>query len=452
VKVSRIALVEAASPLTHVYSRVILPRVGIPTIAAIMTKLGYRTDVFFQSERRVTAEELRGYDIVGIGTLTNTAPAAYELADAVRGSATVVMGGPHPTFMPEEALAHADYVVLVEGEDTFPALVRVLESGGDRAGVNGIAYRNGTGEVHKTPPAARVDYASLPSPDFTLARRNGRSGIPPIVVTSRGCPHDCCFCSVTSLYGRRYRFKSTEQVLSEVRPVVRRSVNVGDDNFCANPGRAKELLREMIARDLVPKRWSCQCTVGAASDDELLELMRRTRCRMAYIGIESVRPETLAAFGKAHEVEAIAGSIENFHRHDIGVHGMFVVSMDDPVDTPHQIVDYALRHDIDTIQVFALTPFPGTPSFRQLEGRLLHREWQYFDGMHVVVRPSTCTPYELQVSLIGALNRFYSLGHALSSYRRRRGWRVKYRLGGHFNMRRLTRENRGYVERLRRMG
>jgi radical SAM superfamily enzyme YgiQ (UPF0313 family) len=254
---------------------------------------------------------------------------------------------------------------------------------------------------------------------------------------------------VTRLFGRRYRFKSNQQVIDELRPIQDRSVCFGDDNFCAHPKRTKSLLREMIRQEAVPLRWSGEMTVEAGLDLELLDLMQETRCRIMYVGIESIRPENLKAYGKVHSVDSIARCIENLHSRNIGIHGMFVVSVDDTPETVEEIVDYAVANDIDTIQIFALVPFPGTAVYGQLEARLLHREWEYYDGMHVITEPRKCSAHELQMAIVRGMQRFYAAGRALGSYRRGCGWRVKYRLGGHFLMRSWVRENAEYLERLR---
>ena len=449
VKNLKIALVEACSHTTHIYSRTYLPRVGIPTLAAILKEKGHACDIWFQALPGYRQERLLDYDIIGIGSLSGTISDAYRLAGYLKSRGkVVVMGGPHVSFMPEEALEHCDYVVIGEGEVAFPALVDGLNQGRLPDSIPGLAYRLPGGGLQMTAAAKATDMQCLPSPDFTLSPQVRRGKIPPIITTSRGCPHDCSFCSVTLMFGRRYRFKPAAQTISELRPVLHRSVCFGDDNFCANPKRAKELLREMIRQDAVPLRWSGQMTVQAAMDDEMLDLMQRTRCRVMYIGIESVNPETLKKYGKAHAFEGIERCIENLHRHDIGVHGMFVVSADDTLATVEQIGDFAIATDIDTIQICALTPFPGTAAYAEYKHRLLHREWRYFDGMHVVVEPSRCSALQMQTAIVEQLRRFYSLPRVVGAYRRGRAWRVKYRAGGYYLIRRWAHENEDYLRRL----
>lgn len=445
----RVALVEVSRESAHIYSRNYLPRVGIATLAALLTQAGHHCHLWFQAMSSLDEQKLKDYDLVGISSLTNTIDEAYRLADFLKGSGvTVVMGGPHVSFMLEEALEHCDYVVVGEGDLSFPSLVQALAKGEKDRPVPGIACRRG-GEIDFNPAVAQVDFESLPSPDFSPSPQVSRERLPPIITTSRGCPHNCSFCTVSAMFGRRYRFKKNEQVLAELKPVLNRSVCFGDDNFFANPPRTKALLREMLASKTLPLRWSGEMCVEAGSDEELLELLSRTRCRIVFVGIESINPDTLRKYRKAHKLPAIANCIASLHRHGVGIHGMFVVSPDDHPRTVREITDYAIANDIDTIQIMSLTPFPGTPSMDEYKDRLLHQEWKYFDGMHVVVSPASCSAYELQMAITQGMKRFYSLKRVAGAFRRGRGWRVKYRLGAGYIVRRWLKENREYLERLR---
>ena len=449
-KTYKVALVEAVSDLTHVYSRTYLPRVGLATIASVLNKNGYTCDLWIKPMTDSEKKNLVHYDLVGIGSLSSTIHEAYTLSDYLRNRGTkVVMGGPHVSFLPEEALQHCDYVVRGEGDETFLSLVKILEQGEMPHDLKGISYQNTDKTFRHNDMHDVVNFSELPSPDFTLSPQVSKHDIPPIIVTSRGCPHDCSFCCVTLLFGRKYRFKSHEQVIEELRPIQHKSICFGDDNFCAYPTRTKSLLREMIKREAVPLRWSGQICVSAASDNELLELMEETRCRIVYVGIESVDPETLKKYGKAHSVDAVKQCVENLHAHNIGIHGMFVVDSNDSPDAAKNIVDYAIATDIDTIQVLSLTPFPGTRAYEENKDRLLHKEWTRYDGMHVVVHPQKCSAYTMQMAIVNQMKRFYSVPRILTSYRTRRAWRVKYRLGGHLLVRKWIQENSEYLEGLK---
>ncbi len=448
---TEIGLVETGTPGAHVYSRVYLPRTGIPTLGAILKGMGYRCELWFQSMKGFREDKLAEYDLVGISSLSGQIHEAYRIADSLRAKGiTVVMGGPHVTFMPEEALGHCDYVVLGEGENSFPALVENIEKNKGVEEIPGLAYKSAGGEVcFSQGERDVVDFAGLPSPDFSLSPQVSPDNPPPIISTSRGCPHNCNFCTVTAVFGRRYRFRSNEQVISELRPILDRSVCFADDNFCANPSRTKSLLQDMLRQDAAPLRWSGEITVGAGQDEELLDLMQQTRCRIAYVGIESIIPETLKSFGKSHEVEAIEKCIENLHRRGIGVHGMFVLGVDDDPGVVEKIIDYSIEHDIDTIQLFAITPFPGTRAYEDNKDRLLHTDWKYYTGMYVVFEPNRCSAYEMQSSIVEGMKRFYSLKRVANAYRPGRRWRVKYRAGANFIVRRWIKENADYIERLK---
>lgn len=449
-KAPKIALVEATSPKTHVYSRTYLPRVGVATLGAILKERGYRCDVWIKPMNAAEQKNLETYDIVGIGSLSSTIQEAYAMADGLRKkNIPVIMGGPHVTFMPDEALTHCDYVVTGEGEETLPLLVESILKKEPLNGLKGVSHRKSDGSVYHGGMPDPIDFELAPSPDFLLSRQVSTDTIPPIVVTSRGCPHDCSFCSVTPIFGRKYRFKSHEQVIAELRPIQHRSVCFGDDNFCANPVRTKSLLKELIAKKAVPLRWSGQMCVSAAYDKELLSLMQETRCRIVYVGIESVNIDTLKKYGKKHQPEMLAQCVKNLHDHHIGIHGMFVIDKNDDPDTAKQIVDAAISLDIDTIQVFSLTPFPGTRAFQENKDCLIHQDWSKYDGMHVVVYPETGSAHALQMNIINEMKRFYNPFRAIMSYRKHRGWRVTYRLGGHLLLRRWMRENSGYVDGLK---
>jgi radical SAM superfamily enzyme YgiQ (UPF0313 family) len=201
----------------------------------------------------------------------------------------------------------------------------------------------------------------LPIPDLSLLDRFSALRTIP-VMTSRGCPFNCTFCCVTEMFGRRYRFRSTESILKELGLYQGKSVFFCDDNFTADPKHSKELLKGIIDRGIRLKRWGAQVRVDAARDSELLDLMRRSGCAIVYIGFESINPETLKGYNKQQTVEDIREAISRFHEYGIRIHGMFVFGGDaDTVDTIRQTAEFALEAQIDSVQFMTLTPFPGNP-------------------------------------------------------------------------------------------
>ncbi len=418
--ITSVTLIEPRSERLHIFSRFELPRLGCVLLATIMRDKGYDARALFLKPRDVLARPLET-DLVGISTITATAPGAYAIGDAVRARGIpVVFGGPHASFVPEEALEHGDFCITGEGETGLPLLVEALNGRRRLEEVPGLLWRE-NGQVRRNPPAPPLeDLDSLPFPDFDLLDMGesgkmggpgpGRATIP--VQTSRGCPFDCSFCSVTGMFGRRYRYRSTANVIAELERYDSRRVILFfyDDNFAANPRWTKELLREMIRRR-IGFRWSTQVRADVARDPELLSLMREAGCTHLYIGFESVDNATLKEMKKSQTVDEIRTAIRAIRAAKISIHGMFVFGFDS--DTPQSTkatVRFAMRERIDSAQFLVLTPLPGSDFYERMrtEGRILDTNWDTYDAHHVKFRPVGFTPWELQMAQMRAHARFYS--------------------------------------------
>jgi radical SAM superfamily enzyme YgiQ (UPF0313 family) len=230
--------------------------------------------------------------------------------------------------------------------------------------------------------------------------------------TSRGCPFDCTFCSVTGMFGRRYRHRSTASVIAELTRYSAREkiVFFYDDNFAANPRKTKELLREMI-RLRLGFTWSTQVRSDVARDPELLDLMAEAGCTTLFIGFESVDPLALREMKKSQTVDEIRHAVRQIRARGIHVHGMFVFGFDsDTPATTRATVDFALAEKIDSAQFLLLTPLPGSSFYERMaaEGRLLDTAWDTYDAHHVKFAPRGFTPYGLALAQIYAHSRFYA--------------------------------------------
>lgn len=418
--IKRVVLIEPKAPGFHVFSKFKLPRLGLPLLGAILEKeLGIEVKIYFQEISKLDWEELQKADLVGISTITPTAPVAYELLESIKKVAgmPVVLGGPHVTFIPDEALEKgADYVVRGEGERTLVELIEYLSSGeGDLREIAGLSYREGSSIRHNEDRQRIDDLTTLPWPDLSLIEGFGKSRIIP-VMTSRGCPFNCKFCSVTTMFGRRYRFRSVDDVMAELETHYARNPKAVfffyDDNFTASPSHTKELLRKMKEKGIMP-RWTAQARVDVVEDEELMQLMQDTNCLFLYLGLESINPATLEAYRKSQTVQDIERAVEVIHKHKIKVHGMFVLGSDeDDKKTIRETVRFAKRTGIDTVQFLILTPIPGTETYDEMraEGRIFVDDWSKFSGHHVVFRPKKMSPFQLQKEAgIRAMRKFYSL-------------------------------------------
>lgn len=462
-KIKDIVLIEPRAPGFHVFSRYKLPRLGLPLLGAVLEKeLGAHVKIYFQECSRIDWEEVRTADLVGISTITTTAPAAFGIVERVKKltCAPVVMGGPHVTFLPEEALERgADFVVRGEGERTVVELVRALEAG-PRAdallgAIGGLSFKSGGACVHNPDRERTADLSSLPWPDLSLIQGFDKRTIVP-VLTSRGCPFKCTFCTVTSMFGRRYRFRSVDDVMDELESLYEKYPKAiyffYDDNFTANPAHTRELLGRMKEKGITP-RWTAQARVDVVHDEEMLGLMRDTNCMFLYMGFESANPRTLAAYHKSQTVEDISRAVEVLHSYGIRVHGMFVMGSDeDDRESIRETVRFTKRTKIDSVQFLILTPIPGSETYEDLrrEGRIFVDDWTKFSGHHVVFTPKKITPFQLQKEAgIKATRKFYSIAQCWKMGLGFKWYGLMIRVYGHRTVAKWKSRNKYWISELK---
>ena len=423
----RIVFIEPKSPDLHIYSRMPLPRLGMILMAGILKNNGYKVEVQIEELGNLKINDIQKTDAVGISIITSTAPRGYKLADELRESGkTVLIGGPHATYLPEEALLHSDFVLRGEADETILPFIQTFEKNSGFDEIGGLSFWDKQLMVHNKKHFYCENLDNLPIPDFDLIGNwQKQMNVTPIM-TSRGCPFDCEFCSVTDMFGRKYRFRGPEKVLAELEQhkrlikqnKIKNSQNwifFYDDNFAINKKRTKELLKAMISSKLTP-RWTAQVSVDVADDEELLFLMAQSGCYLLYIGFESINPKTLEAYNKKQTVEKIKKAIEKIHRFTIRIHGMFVLGADtDDKETISQTIKFAQRNYLETVQFLILTPLPGTRIFRQFikDKRIINSDWSLYDAHHVVFQPKNFSAYGLQIQVIKAMLKFYAWSYII---------------------------------------
>jgi radical SAM superfamily enzyme YgiQ (UPF0313 family) len=454
-KLRKIVLIETGATGVHVYSRVPIPRLGCVLLGTILRDRGYDVRVYIEDIAPLDWTEVLSADLVGISTLTPTAPRSYELASRIRAAGIpVVLGGIHATFEAEEAAGYADYVLRGEGEESLLQLVQTLEDGGDVERVSGLTLAR-EGQVFHGPAALPIaDLDALPIPDFRLV--HGWRRRPYVsVMTGRGCPFECTFCSVPAFHGHGGRLMSVDRVLDEIAFHMAHSrvryLFFADDIFNVNRLRMKQILEGMIARRLTP-RWGAQVRHELAHDGEALDLMRRAHCDRIFVGFESINPRTLERFNKHETREDIERAIVSFHRHGVKVHGMFVVGSDsDTAETIRETERFARQHRIDSLQLMILTPIPGSQDYKTMaeRGRLFTRDWSLYDGHHAVHEPEQMTAYEVQAEMMRAMRRFYSVGQ-MARRALRADWKeAALRFEAHRIVHTFLRHNGQYLDGLR---
>lgn len=323
-------------------------------------------------------------DLVGITAFTSNINRAYTIAAICRKRGLpVVIGGIHASMLPEEAAQHADAVVVGEAEGIWPQLLSDFEHGRLQKRYDGPRM-----DLHQGAVRPRRD---LFHPGYFWQS----------VQTSRGCPFDCHFCSVSRYLGHQYRQRPVEDVLSELAAIDSPHIAFVDDNLVghspASKARAKALFQGMVARKL-NKRWWMQTSINAAEDETLVQSAARAGCLFVFIGFETIEHSTLQQMHKGinlkASVQSYARVVRTFHRHGIGVLGAFIIGNDH--ETPayyRRLARFMLSSGIDAFQISILTPLPGTRLMEeQVRRRRLHydhfpQDWEKYRFSYLVHQP-----------------------------------------------------------------
>jgi radical SAM superfamily enzyme YgiQ (UPF0313 family) len=358
-------------------------------------------------------------DLVGITAFTSQANRAYEVAAHFRRlGVPVVMGGIHATMCLDEVMARVDSAVTGEAESVWP---RVLADARDRCLKR--RYDGGFAETDSIPPARHDLLAS----GYAMGA----------IQTTRGCPMNCTFCSVTAFNGARYRQRPIPDVVREFQLIREKRVLVVDDNLIGTRpehiARAKDLFRAM-ARANLRKEWVAQATVNFGDDEELLALAAKAGCRGVFIGFESPTPEGLLELGKKFNLlkgRDSRASVRRIQRHNILVVGSFIIGLDaDKPGIGKRIAAAAGQYGVDNLNAMFLTPLPGTRLWKQMRsaGRLaldtFPEDWRYFTLTFPVARYKHL-PLDTIIQEMTACDReFYSvpriLGRVWNTFWRRR--------------------------------
>ncbi|MDO8684703.1 MAG: radical SAM protein [Armatimonadota bacterium] len=367
------------------------PPLSLPLLAGLTPR---DVDVRLIDENVEITDTNTAADWVAITCMTASAPRAYEIADAFRRRGIpVVMGGIHPTVMPEEASAHADAVVVGEAEPVWQEILQDLAGNRLKPRYENFGF-------------ACMEGMPLPRRDLL---RGDRYITTNVVQTARGCPNGCSFCSVTSVFGKRYRFRPIPEVVEEVRS-LHGWVGFVDDNIAGHSKRAKELFEALIPLKI---RWVGQGDLSMARDPELMSLAVRSGCQAMFIGLESVSQENLRATSKRPNIGTdMSEAIHKIHRAGIEIIGSFVLGLDgDDKDVFKKTANFAKEHKLAAAQFSVLTPFPGTVVRQQMEqeGRIADHDWSHYTMSNVVFRPRNMTAEELQRGQKATYRNFYSL-------------------------------------------
>lgn len=358
-----------------------------------VTPQEHSIDIIDERFEKIRFEE--EYDLIGISAMTYQAPRAYMIADEfIKRDKKVVLGGWHPSVMPEEAKHHADSVVIGEAEETWPELLKDAEQGTLKQ-----YYRQ------ETP----IDFSTIPFTNNRKRRRN-LSMTKPIEAT-RGCPNKCSFCAISNNNGYRvFHTKSIESVIAEIQATPQKYLLFNDASLTIDVNYTKQLFRQM--RTLNKKFFCFGNSNILLKDEELLSLAHAAGCISWSVGFDSISQESLQEIGKpSNIVDDYKAMIQKLHKFGMNVTGSFMVGFD--TDTPEifdETIEFICDSDIDSAAFHILTPFPGTPLFQRMDSqhRILTKDWGKYDCMNVVFQPKHMTVEDLQNGYLQMYDYFYN--------------------------------------------
>lgn len=347
-----------------------LPSLGLLTLAGMTPPHHQLTYIEVDDIKDMDRSRL-DFDLAAISTFSAQIFEAYELADQLRSAGIrVVMGGPHVSSLPEEAIVHCDAVVIGEGECSWLQVLKDAEE-------NQLQKFYGSLEEE-------FDLSQAPMPAFELLDISKYNRL--TVQTSRGCPHFCSFCASSKLITRKYKQKPIEKVLAEIDKIKtiwkHPFIEFADDNSVVDKKYWKELLPQLKTRNI---KWFTETDISVGMDDELLKMMHESGCYEVLIGLESPTMKDLQGIEirnnwKLKQWEHYKSCIRNIQSHGIRVNGCFILGLDEQDSSAFdQVLAYARELELFDVQVTILTAFPGTPLYAELfkQNRIIkNKAWQ----------------------------------------------------------------------------
>ncbi len=336
-------------------------------------------------------------DLVAISVNTSVAPRAYEIADIFRNKGVkVVMGGLHPSLMPEEALKHSDSIIIGDADSVWEKLLEDFKRGKLKK-----RYVNNQSS----------DLNDLPIPKWEIFKGLGYINTN-FVEATRGCSHNCKFCSTSPFYHHKHRARPIEHVIRDIKSVKsfpRKFIFFVDDNIIGDNEYAKKLFKALMPLHIY---WISQATTDIGEDEELVKLAAKSGCFGLFLGFESISKSSLCDMNKKHNhVDKYKKTIELLHRYGIGIEGGFIFGFekDDPLIFK-QTFEFLRETNLDSFLAIYLTPIPGTDFYNQLkkQKRLLTDDYKSYDFRHIVFKPAKMTANEIYDGVSWITKEFYS--------------------------------------------
>lgn len=378
------------------------PNLSLLTIAGLFPS--YYELHFYDEDHGESIPFEEKFDLVLLTSMTQQVNRAYEICQAFRKRGChTALGGIHATIFKEEALQHADTVMVGEGEVVLPRFLQDFE-------------QNRAKRLYEAEKFA--DLSKSPVPRYDLVNKKLYRSYS--IQTTRGCPRTCAYCTLPVMYGSKYRQKEPEQIIREIRAVKRINpspfIFFADDNMFIHEESSIRLLKLLAKEEIV---WGTQTDISVAEKPEILKLLRASGCRWLFIGFENIRASGLELLDrnkwKARMSAKYEGLIEKIHSAGVFIWGSFLFGTDDDtVDVFENTLDFTIRNGIYSGSFTILTPLPGTELFHMLEqeGRIMDYDWSRYTFWDVIFQPKKMTPEELARGVAWVYSNFYSQKNA----------------------------------------
>jgi len=400
----------------------IYPPLGLAYLSSVLREKGHEVRIVDMNVEKFDYKsfDYTRFDIVGISTDTTRFPLASKIAKVVREQGVpVVLGGPHASAEVSEILEKriADYIIVGEGEKAFLELVEAIKNGEKYPKIPGLAYlENGTVRIHPKEFIKNLDEIPFPDRENLLMDRyrtkfDGKPATS--LITSRGCPFNCEFCSASQFMGFLWRKRSVPNVLEEIKLLVKKygygSLIFFDDNFTLDPKRVIEISEGILKNDLKISWWAFSRADEILGHEDMVEAMAKSGCKMLFIGFESASDETLKEFNKKLSSSIAFDVVRILKKYKIDIFASFILgALSDTRETIKKTVKFAKKLGASIVQFSILTPYPGTRLFEKLRSSLLTKDYEKYDGTNLVFKHPNFTPKELKKMFIRAYYYIYT--------------------------------------------
>jgi anaerobic magnesium-protoporphyrin IX monomethyl ester cyclase len=418
----KVLLVHPHAPDVYHKLGFLLPPLGLAYLASTAVEHGHEVEILDLNLTGGEAKiDFKRYDVVGVSLDTSRYSRAVEIAGtAMAAGNTVVVGGPHATFTAHDILKKelSHYIVRGEGEAIFAGLLDRLDGGGDPGDIEGISFMR-KGRIIENPDAPHLnDLGKIPFPARDILKMEKYKKLElggryiTSLITSRGCPYNCDFCSSSKFSGTLWRKREAADVVDEVESIVDDygygAVCFMDDCFTISPKRVIEICDDILRRSIDVYWWCFSRGDIILKNEEMVKKMAESGCRYIFMGIESVSDEILEGSNKNVRFRDSVRAVELLGEYGIETMGSFIIGW--PEETKRMIkrtFRSSKKMGLGGVQYSILTPYPGTKIFSRYNDRIFEKDWEKFDCHHSVMRLDNLKPREIEGLLKRGFISFY---------------------------------------------